>query len=388
VRPICDQIASPFRVLVTIRLYQKKKNLRPDGTAPIYFVLSKGGKRKLISTGRYVKPLHFNNKTGLVLRGSDNSIKLNAYFKRQMTKIDDLVIDFIHQGKEPTLEIIDKLFRNENSNDFISFAYSELNLQRSVLSPKTFVGYKDRLDSLRKIKAEIPFNSIDHTFLLNLRYLLASKRKVNGYYQDFATIRKFYRIAVLKGLAKGDPFKNFKLEKEDTVRSWLTKDEIGKLHALLKDTVVTDAVKNTLRHFLFSCFCGIRFGDNLRFDASNLVDGRIELKTRKTGKQIVVPFNEKMKELIPHVLQRPLKTSNSRVNADLKTCMAAAGISKHITFHCSRHTFAINCIMAGVDIITVRDWLGHRSVTTTEAYAKIAAQYKDESMKKIDGFFA
>jgi len=66
--------------------------------------------------------------------------------------------------------------------------------------------------------------------------------------------------------------------------------------------------------------------------------------------------------------------------------MKAAKIEKHITYHCSRHTFAINCILLGIDIITLRDWLGHSSVTTTEIYAKIASQYKDISMKKWDNF--
>ena len=75
------------------------------------------------------------------------------------------------------------------------------------------------------------------------------------------------------------------------------------------------------------------------------------------------------------------------MNADLKACMNAVEINKHITYHCSRHTFAINCLLLGIDLITVRDWLGHKSVTTTEIYAKIAAQYSDVSMKKFDGFF-
>lgn len=66
--------------------------------------------------------------------------------------------------------------------------------------------------------------------------------------------------------------------------------------------------------------------------------------------------------------------------------MTQAGIKKHITYHCSRHSFAINCIILGIDIITVRDWLGHSSVTTTEIYAKIAQQHKDENMKKWDNF--
>jgi integrase/recombinase XerD len=90
--------------------------------------------------------------------------------------------------------------------------------------------------------------------------------------------------------------------------------------------------------------------------------------------------------LLEAVLSRKLKEGNHRVNRELATCMEKAKISKEVTYHCSRHTFAINCILLGIDIITVRDWLGHKSVTTTEIYAKIAEQFKDRNMKKWDNF--
>ncbi|MBS1489687.1 MAG: site-specific integrase [Bacteroidetes bacterium] len=375
--------------MITIRLYQNRSKARKDGTAPVYYVLAKGTERKYISTQKYLHAKHFDNESGTVLRGADNSIKLNAYFKRQMTVLDDIIIDITNGGDEPTFEKIEAKYRNDNSEDFISFALSELRELKGTIAFKTWKGYENRLENLKKYKTAIPFNTINHTFLTSLKHYLITvkKRKVNGCYQDFACIKKFYRIAVLKGKAKGNPFENFKLSTEETVRAWLTKEELLSLYELLKGEEISEAIKNTLRHFLFSCFTGLRFGDKVQFNDSNIVDGRIQLKTSKTGKPILVPFNDQAKELLLPVLSRQLKVGNNRVNDELEICMDKVKINKHITYHCSRHTFAINCIMSGIDIITVRDWLGHTSVTTTEIYAKIAAQYKDESMKKFDSFF-
>ena len=386
-----------LREMITIRLYQRTDKVGNDGRAPIYYVLADGRKRKLMSSGRSLDPKHFDNATGFVLRGADNKEKLNAYFKRQMTILDDIIIDLVNEGHEPTFEKVEANYRNNHSNDFVSFAFSELQNEKGSIAYKTYLGYRERLRALKRYKEVIPFNTINHTFLTQYRHsLIAAGRRPNGYYQDFATIKKFYKLAVIKGLAKGNPFENFKLEKEETVRAWLTKEELQKLFDLMngkllddngQPIMLTDAVKNTLQHFMFSCFTGIRFGDKKRFDATNIVDGRIHMKTSKTGKHITIPFNEQAQELLPHILGRKLKEKNGRVNNDLKECILAAGITKSISYHCSRHTFAINCILAGIDIITVRDWLGHKSVTTTEIYAKIAAQFKDESMRKMSNYF-
>lgn len=374
--------------MITIRLYQNRSKIKSDGTAPIYYVLAKGKERKYISAKRYLKPTHFDNSSGLVLRGSSNSVKLNAYFKRQMTKLDDIIIDLVNDGNEPTFEKVESTFLNRNGDDFLAWAIEELQNQKGIIKFSTWKLYEHKLKVLKKYKSVIPFNTINHSFLTSYKHHVASQeRKPNGYYQDFACIKKFYRIAVLKGFAKGNPFENFRFTRQETVKAWLTKDELLKLFELLKTDKITEAVKNTLRHFLFSCFCGIRFGDKINFNQSNVVDGRIQIKTSKTGKFVVIPFNEQAQQLLPFVLERRLKQGNNRVNRELKDCMKEVGINKHISYHCSRHTFAINCLLSGVDLITVRDWLGHKSVTTTEIYAKIAAQYKDESMKKMSSFF-
>ena len=59
-----------------------------------------------------------------------------------------------------------------------------------------------------------------------------------------------------------------------------------------------------------------------------------------------------------------------------------AGIEKHITFHCARHTYATLQITLGTDIFTVSKLLGHRHLKTTEIYAKVIDQKKQEQQTK------
>ncbi len=67
----------------------------------------------------------------------------------------------------------------------------------------------------------------------------------------------------------------------------------------------------------------------------------------------------------------------------LKNWLKAAGITKHITFHCARHTFGSLQVDAGTGIYTVQHMLGHKNVETTQIYANMADESKRESVNRI-----
>lgn len=71
------------------------------------------------------------------------------------------------------------------------------------------------------------------------------------------------------------------------------------------------------------------------------------------------------------------------INVPLKNWIKEAGIKKHITFHCFRHTYATLQIAAGTDIYTVSKMLTHKNVTTTQIYADLVSSKKRETVGRI-----
>ena len=84
------------------------------------------------------------------------------------------------------------------------------------------------------------------------------------------------------------------------------------------------------------------------------------------------------------MLLRNLGLSNQKMNSYLKEIADACGISKNLTYHIARHTFATTVTLSnGVPIETVSKMLGHRNIKTTQHYAKILDKKISEDMKII-----
>ena len=184
-----------------------------------------------------------------------------------------------------------------------------------------------------------------------------------------------------------------KPQKNSSIREFLTIEEVKQLMAT---PCRYDIVK---RAFLFSCFTGLRYSDIkslLWSEIRKAADGRtlfLEHPQVKTRKIVTVPLSEealkwmpkqqKDKELVFHQLQ----ITSTTVEVILGEWMKEAGIEKHITYHCSRHTAATMLLTLGVDLYTVSKILGHSSIKMTEAYAKIVDKKKLETVNLVNNMF-
>ena len=203
--------------------------------------------------------------------------------------------------------------------------------------------------------------------------------------------------AVREGLIEHNPFALLdakeKPQKRVAEREFLTIEELKKAMATpCRYEIVKQA-------FLFSCFTGLRYSDmkSLKWSeihkAADGVTEYIDHVQVKTKDRVTIPISEETRKWMPKKARgidnvfHDLQITHTTVEVVLQEWMTEAGITKHITYHCSRHTAATMLLTLGASIYVVSKILGHKSVKMTEVYAKIVDRKKVETVNLVNGMF-
>ena len=182
------------------------------------------------------------------------------------------------------------------------------------------------------------------------------------------------------------PIYSFNGRTKNKQRQTLTLEEVNKL-------VETPCKGEVLKRvFLFSVLTGMRHCDIQQLKWGQIVNmegkWQIEFTQQKTSEANYLPISEQALKLCGErqtynrLVFAGLQDA-SWINRPLAEWMEAAGITKHITFHCARHTFATLQLTNGTDIYTVSKMLGHTNVRTTQIYAKVVDEKKEIAANAI-----
>ena len=254
-------------------------------------------------------------------------------------------------------------------------------------------GSHSRAEGYAKVKkfvGKLYLDEIDGAWLREFSRSLqrTGKYSVNTCYTYFFTIVTLLSAAVREDLLDVNPASKLaRKEKpgtEEVKREFLTLDEVKKL----METPCQSLVKNM---FLVSCFTGLRLIDletltweEIKQDENGMMVEKVQVKTKK---MVQVPLTENAIAWLPKrnpYMKNVFRAFNRNALGEvLATWVKRAGINKHITFHCARHTYATLLITYGADIYTVSRLLGHSNVNTTQIYAKVVDKKKREAAELI-----
>src|SRR5690349_16611485 len=173
------------------------------------------------------------------------------------------------------------------------------------------------------------------------------------------------------------------MTKKEVLREFLTEEE---LQTLMSKNIQNARLRQVRDIFIFSCFTGLAYIDAKRLRRSEIVIGMdgerwIYTRRKKTDSPTRIPLLPVVQEIMEVYKDHrqclnedcllPVP-SNAKLNAYLKEVADICGITKHLTFHIARHTFATTITLNnGVPIETVSKMLGHKSLKITQIYAKI-----------------
>jgi integrase len=215
----------------------------------------------------------------------------------------------------------------------------------------------------------------------------APLRKPATVNHEVATLRHMFRKAQEWGKALENPVKHLRRLRANNRRlRYLSTEEITRL------LTVADA---TLRPIVIAALhTGLRRGElfALTWQDVDFKAGVIRVIYTKNGERRELPMTETCRETLQRIPRRlgadyifPGKTGEAL--ADIRkrfhTALRKAGITGCV-FHDLRHTFASHLVMAGVDLMTIKEFLGHKRLEMTLRYAHLAPDHKRAAINRLD----
>jgi len=139
--------------------------------------------------------------------------------------------------------------------------------------------------------------------------------------------------------------------------------------------------------FLFSCLTGLRYCDIVSLKWESINGQVLKIKQQKTSKDVTIVLNDSALNLLGKPKKGAIAVFNLPSHTScldgLRSWCKAAGIQKHITWHCARHSFATNIIFYGSDVNSASSLLGHSSLAYTQRYLRIANELKEKAVQKL-----
>jgi integrase len=348
-----------------------------NGNKSLFLDISWGGKR----SKEYLRLYLVNPKTTMDRDANKKTMHLaEAYRAKRQTELQTKGLGLV-QDYSLDYNLISYLnqlveSRKESKGNYGNWVSMVKHLEKYCSPETTFAdvdiafveGFKHYLQTEAKTKGNVPL----------------SKNSQYSYFNKFrASINKAYEDRIIPD----NPSKRVKaLKQDETHRQYLTLDELKKLS---KTECKYPVMK---RAFLFSCLTGMRWSDIQKLTWSEVQqqgDGwRVIFRQQKTRGQEYLDIGPQARAYLgePTVPEERvfigLRYSGWH-NIELQRWIMRAGITKEITFHCGRHTFAVLLLELDTDIYTVSKLLGHRELKTTQVYAKIMDEKKRQAMNKI-----
>lgn len=296
------------------------------------------------------------------------------------------------------LEVQNKIYGfDDNTKQDVNFiSYFNVLTENRLDSLGNHGNWKSTLNHLKSFAPKgIKFSEIDKDRLEDFKSHLNKVKTKNGkYLSQNSKVSYFNKIiaalkqAVKDGYIKNNPANQVSGFKEaETKREFLTLEE---LRTAIKKPCQAPVFKNA---FIFSCLTGLRFSDIKKLTWAEIqysveYGHYIRFQQKKTKGQETLPISVDAREILGTRLSPDEKVFidikySDHDNKKLRDWIKSAGINKHISFHCARHTYATLQLSLGTDIYTVSKLLGHKNLKTTEIYTKVIDQNKVKAANRI-----
>ncbi len=391
----------------TINLWLRISALQKDKEQKIYLRITVYRAYKIYSTGISVLSENWDRKKQRVNRKDKEHSHKNDLIEKAYFKAKDILYKFNMSDVPVTfenfeIEYLDKAnFNNSRLIDFMRFFIEE---KQTVFAPNTIKRYNNCMVKIERFEAAIQLKQLDYNFINRFEQHLRNvlKNQHNTVAKEIKIIKTLFTEAQKRGYITSEKQLNYTINYKDIIKEFLTIEELKSLSALIDSDVALN-IKKVLFPFVFSCFTGLRISDIMKLKLSDFKENfrYIDITTIKTKDRLIMPISEPTRAVIMKYMdfekKRFAATFDNMLFFDtfseqygrqvLKTACELIGITKRITFHSGRYTFATICNSIGIPIEVTSRLLSHKTLKMTLKYAKFTDQLLAENISKWNATF-
>jgi integrase len=395
---------------ISILFIGKRSRTTRHRQLPIYLRVTIDKKRLEVATHYHVEPALWSPAAGRVKGRSDTARETNMALDLIIKDVYEYIDQLYAENRELTVNSLrEKWFgQDRNKRTLLGVFRSKIMdfeklVEKGVYKKSTLVKYKSTEKHLieylkwQNLRRDILLLDLRIEFAANFEYYLQAEKglSINSSGKMIKNLKKVIRDCVDKDRLDKDPFYRYKVRHVDPKVPHLSADE---LQALEEKKITIERLALVRDVFIFSCYTGFAYVDVVSLTRDHIKkdnDGKkwIIKPRQKTGIPEIVPIfppalrilnrYEQSQKLISSKKLLPVPT-NQKVNAYLKELGDICGIETRITFHIARHTFASTVTLDnGIPIDSVSKMLGHRSIKTTQIYAKVSNKKIGDDTKKL-----
>jgi len=391
-------------------VYDRRKDGKGKLELSIYFPVDK--KTMYISTGFNIPPEHFDRELSLISTEATNYVNMTNGIKLQEHGIKDLLRrledklgrdvskdDFTTAYKEKKMEESGKA--KKKYSDFISLCETEVTEDNNI-SESTRTNYLQTVKLLKEFKKKIPFSDVSFNLAFEFNKFLRKRfSNSNTILKHFVTLKRYVRLANQLGYISNENATNillFKIQGQDSHKEVLLPEEINKIMELEYEKDSKEYMVKGM--FLFSYFTGLRVSDVKKLSIQHFSvneDGlhlNIPIKKLKRynrtirenlskafsgePERVIRPFlDEAVDLLFPPILEKEILEVLEKIIKD-------AGIKKHITFHCARHSGITLVAHLTGDPYSVMEFGAITSLQTAQRYTHLAEEMFKNKIEKLE----
>ena len=375
--------------MATINLVLDKRRQKKDGTYPLILRIIQNRKSTYLTTGVFLRAEDWDETGREIRKTHPNHKLLNHSIKKKYTALEGRLIGLELTEQQIDLPKLTKAIKGKKEvlPTFFEYGYTwvdRLKMGGKVGNARAYENTLKRLETYFG-HTRLKFSDINFDFLEDFQTgFLCKGVKQNTIAFYLRTVRTIYNKAIkAKVVARQDyPFDDFRISHESTQKRAVGKEIIQKLEML--ELPFGTRIWHSQHYFLLSFYLiGISFVDLSYLKWTDIQDGRVVYKRKKTGKIYNIKLTEKALQILeqyrttenstPYILpilpkvvlgdlvkeMYHTRQGSKYCNIDLKKMAAMAGIRENLSTYVSRHSWATIAKSLGYSKDLIAEALGH-----------------------------